>query len=310
MTRRDSLTIRLAREAELPALEHIVRLAFAAQFNLPSPEAFGNRLLLTTRWHADPECIFVAEADGRLVGSNCVTTWGRFGWFGPLTVHPDFWNRRIGQALLEPTMRRFDERQTSAQALFTLPNSPKHVALYQRYGFWPRRLTALLARPPEPSAAPYTRYSALDAAARAAVVREIRTLTGTLFPGLDVSAEVAAVATQQIGETLLVPGDDGALRAFAICHYGLGSEAGSSDCSVKFGAAVDAAAFGKLLDAATAHGAQIGAARVVAAVNTSREAAYRIALERDFKIAMLGIAMVRGDAVYDRADALVIEDHR
>lgn len=308
---RAPVAIRFAREYELPELEHIVRLAFAAQLNLPSPDAFGDRLLLTTRWRADPESIFVAELDGRLVGSTSVTTWGRFGWFGPLTVHPDFWNRRIAQALLEPTIRRFADHGTTAEALFTLPSSPKHVALYQRYGFWPRRLTTLLARAPEAvSAARFTCFSELDPAARAAALRGIGELAGRFFTGLDLAGEVAAVAAQQLGDTLILTGDGGTLRAFAICHHGLGSEAGSKDCSVKFGAAADAASFRELLDAVIAYGARVGVARVVAAINTAREAAYHAALDRGFTIAMLGLAMVRGGEVYDRADALVIEDHR
>ena len=41
--------------------------------------------------------------DGALVGSNFVTHWGSVGYFGPLTVHPDFWDRGVAQKLLEPS---------------------------------------------------------------------------------------------------------------------------------------------------------------------------------------------------------------
>ena len=69
-----------------------------------------------------------------------------FGWFGPLTVRPELWNRGIARALLDATMERFAARRTTTEALYTFASSPKHLALYQRYGFWPRRLTATLAR--------------------------------------------------------------------------------------------------------------------------------------------------------------------
>ena len=94
-----------------------------------------------------------------------------------------------------------------------------------------------------------------------------------MFDGLDVRAEVAAVARQQLGDTLLLQTEGGALRAFAVCHQGLGSEAGSRDCSVKFGAAVDAATFGELLDAITAFGAMAGAELGVIAINAACELA-------------------------------------
>ena len=288
-----------------------MRVAFATQFGLPSPEAFGDRMSIAPRWRADARSVIAAELDGRLVGSNVVTTWGRFGWFGPLTILPDVWNRGVAQALMEPTMRHFVERGTTAEALFTLPSSPKHLALYQRYGFWPRRLTAMLARPPD-AAVPvaFVRFSALAAAERAAALAGMRALCGRLFEGLDVTLEVEALAAQQLGETLIVDGPDGAIGGFAVCHQGAGSEAGSKDASVKFGAAVDEASFRRLLDAVLAYGAQAGVERVVVGINTAREAAYRAALERGFRIAMLGVAMVRGGAAYDDPGAWVIEDHR
>lgn len=300
----------MARENELAELQHIVRVAFATQFGLPSPEAFGDRMSIEPRWRADPHSVLAAELDGRLVGSNVVTTWGTFGWFGPLTVLPDFWNRGVAQALLAPTMERFAERGTTVEALFTLPSSAKHIALYQRYGFWPRRLTAMLARPPEAGPAEFVRFSALDAAARTAALRAMQNVCTRLFDGLDVTAEVTALAAQGLGDTLVLTAPGGAVRAFAICHHGAGSEAGSKDASVKFAAAVDEAAFGALLDAVLAYGAAMGVERVVAGINTAREGAYRGALERGFRIAMLGVAMVRGGAAYDRPEAWVIEDHR
>ena len=52
--------------------------------------------------------------------------------------------------------------------LFTFAASAKHVALYEKYGFWPRFLTAIMSRPvlPPPAAAPGTLMSGLAAADR------------------------------------------------------------------------------------------------------------------------------------------------
>jgi predicted N-acetyltransferase YhbS len=302
--------IRRAREDDLPALERIVRVAFATHLGLPTPEAFGDRALVTPRWRADPASVLVAEIDGEPVGSNVATVWGTFGWFGPLTVLPAYWNRGVAQALLRPTMERFAAAGTRTEALFTFAASPKHVALYQRYDFWPRRLTAFMTRVPAPaprSAA--VRLSTLTGSERARALAGIACIADGLYRGLDVSREIDAVADQGIGETLVVR-DEGTPTGFAICHRGLGSEAGSAACSVKFGAATSEAAFATLLDAVSDYAAAVGAERVVIGINTARERAYRAALAAGFSIFMLGVAMVRGGDAYDGSDALVIEDHR
>ena len=305
------LTVRPAREADLAELQRIVNLAFAAQFGLPSPEAFGDRMSIAPRWRADAQSVLAAEIDGRLVGSNVVTAWGRLGWFGPLTVHPEFWNRGIAQALLAPTMQRFVDLGTTVEALYTLPSSPKHIALYQRYGYWPRRLTAMLARPPEAVAARSVGFASLDAAARSAALHGMRTLCARLLEGFDVTAEVIAVAAQGLGETLVLTAPDGAvqrLRDRPPRSRQRSRKQGS--LSVKFGAAADAPAFRALLDAILAYGAAVGVERVVVAINTAREGAYRAALERGFRVTTFGVAMVRGGAAYDDPGAWVIEDHR
>ncbi len=47
-------------------------------------------------------------------------------------------------------METFAEWGTRHVGLFTFADSPKHVGLYQKYGFWPRSLTAIMSRPVEP----------------------------------------------------------------------------------------------------------------------------------------------------------------
>jgi hypothetical protein len=40
-------------------------------------------------WHSPNAKVLAARDGGRLVGSNIVTRWGSFGFFGPLTVLPE-----------------------------------------------------------------------------------------------------------------------------------------------------------------------------------------------------------------------------
>jgi len=114
--------IRPLREEDLPDADRIMRLAFGTFLSMPEPERFGEGAdHVRGRWIADPNSAFAAECDSKLVGSNFVTRWGSFGFFGPLTVHPDFWDKGIAKQLLEPTMNLFSKWGVNHKALFTFP---------------------------------------------------------------------------------------------------------------------------------------------------------------------------------------------
>ena len=81
------------------------------------------------------------------MGSNFATRWGSVGFFGPLTIRPDLWDRGIGARLVEAVTASFDEWGTRHAGLFTFAQSAKHVGLYQKYGYWARFLTAIMSAP-------------------------------------------------------------------------------------------------------------------------------------------------------------------
>ena len=119
---------------------------------------------------------------------------------------------------------------------------------------------------------------------------------------------------QRLGDTVLV--HDGAeLAAFAVCHLGKGSEAGSGAAYIKFGAARPGAGaahrFERLLSACEAFAAARGAERVVAGVNVARRDAHRMMSERGFETFLEGIAMHRPDEPgYSRPECFVVDDLR
>ncbi|MGH8999459.1 MAG: GNAT family N-acetyltransferase [Acidimicrobiia bacterium] len=310
--------VRALAEHELADADRIMRMAFGTFLGIPDPSSFmGDADYVRTRWAADPSLALAAEVDGRLVGTNFVTGWGSVGFFGPLTVEPALWDQGVARALLDETMPVFDRCALSAAGLFTFGQSPKHVGLYQRYGFMPRFLTAVLARPPAaPGDAGSEPWSALSELADAeAVVAGCKEVTGAVYPGLDVSREVRAAATQKLGDTVVVPGDDGPVDAFAVCHTGPGTEAGSGACFVKFGAARPGdgagARFDRLVRACEAFADARGAGVVVAGVSTARRGAYRALLERGYKAQLIGVTMHRPDeGPYHHDDAWVIDDWR
>jgi GNAT superfamily N-acetyltransferase len=315
------ITVRPLREEDLPAADHIMRLAFGTFLGLPDPGAFmGDAGYVRGRWYADPSAAFGAfgeAADGGvLVGSNFATNWGSVGFFGPLTIHPDHWDRGVGRLLMQPIMERFERWKTAHAGLFTFASSPKHAALYQKYGFWPRFLTAIMSKGVGPSvAAPrWTKLSDVPAGEREATLRACRELTDGIFAGLDVSGEIRAVAARTLGDTVLVR-DDAGLAGLAVCHFGAGTEAGSGTCYVKFGAARPGPRaeedFGGLLAACEAMASQRGLPRLAAGVSLARNEAYRAMLGRGFRTDLQGVAMHRpNEPGYSRPGVYVIDDWR
>ena len=104
-----SLVIRPETEKDFRAVEEMTREAF---WNVYKPGADEHYLVHSMRNHPDfiPALAFVAELDGRIVGSVMYTK----AWLeeengvrkeivsmGPLCVHPDFQRQRLGKALIE-----------------------------------------------------------------------------------------------------------------------------------------------------------------------------------------------------------------
>ena len=105
---RTPIKIALLAESELPEADRIIRLAFGTFLGLPNPLDFmGDRDFLRPRWRAPHVKVDAAHLDGLLLGTNVPTRWGSFGFFGPLTIHPDFWDRGVAQRLLEATRQDF-----------------------------------------------------------------------------------------------------------------------------------------------------------------------------------------------------------
>ena len=180
--RRNDVVVRHLVERDLDQADLIFRTAFGTFMGAAEPERFfGDTDLVRTRWRADPTAAFAAELDGELVGSNLVTNWGSVGFFGPLTVRPDCWDRGIAKQLLEPTMDLFASWKTRHVGLLTFAESPKHVGLYQSFGFWPRYLIAAMAAPvvaPVPAGTPgravaYTRFSEVASHDRAGLTSDV-----------------------------------------------------------------------------------------------------------------------------------------
>jgi len=218
--------------------------------------------------------------------------------------------------LLASTMEQFDSWGTRHVGLFTFPHSAKHIALYQKYGFSARFLTAIMSAPvmPRQEVAGWSRFSQLSEAQQQEALRSCRDAAATLYPGLDLTEEIKATQAQSLGDTVLVEGGSG-IAAFAVCHYGPRSEAGADNCFVKFGAVRDGPSaeqdYSRLLDACGALAAAVNMPRLLAGVNMARYEAYRHLVARGFRTEVQGVTMHRhNDPGYCRPGVYVLDDWR
>lgn len=312
------VTVRPMRDTDVAVADQIVRVAFGTFLGMPDPKQFmGDAGFVRSRFKADPTAAFTAELQGEVAGSNFATKWGTVGFFGPLTVRPDLWDKGVGQKLLDPVMERFTSWECTHRGLFTFAHSPKHIALYQRYDFWPRYLTAIMSKPIKEGRAPSDgrwKFSAVSPGERESLYKECREVTDAIYAGLDARVEVRAIAEQNLGDTVLL-WEGSKLAAFAACHMGPNTEAGTGNCFIKFGAvrpgpnAVENLA--RLLDACEALGAAAGCKVLVAGGNMGRLTQYRTMLSEGFRNDLVGVAMEhKGQPGYNRPDALVIDDWR
>ena len=321
MSTKHAIKVSLLKQSELEEAHRIVRMAFGTFLGMPDPlEFMGDRNLIAPRFRSTHVKVLAARDNGRLIGTNVVTRWGSFGFFGPLTVLPEFWDRGVAQQLLEGTMAIFDRWGMQHTGLFTFAQSAKHVGLYQKLGYWPQYLTAIMMRFPDADKTPQTKssdepvlLSTFKKGEREQAIAACKRLTDKIEKGLDLSDEMRAALAQRTGDVVLIYSRS-VLDGFAICLIGPGSEGGEKTCYVKFGAARGGAGagtrFDKLLDASETFAFSRGAA-VEAGMNLAREDAYRRMLSRGYRAVLQGVAMQRphGEG-FNRPGTYVIDDWR
>src|SRR5271155_1078347 len=184
------IKVSLLKESEVDEAGRIVRLAFGTFLGLPNPLDFmGDRNLMTPRWRSTHIKVIAAREGSRLIGSNIAIRWGSFGFFGPLSVLPEYWDRGVAQRLLASTMTIFEGWGLRHTGLCTFPHSAKHVGLYQKFGYWPGYLTGIMTLTPEhnrpaPVNAPVL-LSGLKKGEREAAIEACSNLTHTINKGLD-----------------------------------------------------------------------------------------------------------------------------
>ncbi len=311
-----AVDIRAMAAPDLSAVDRIYRLAFGREFNLPDPMLFREGSgVVPGRFAMFPDGCFVACVDGEITGFGMTNRWGSVGFLGPICVHPEAWGRGIARKLIAKCVAQFDLWKCTASGLFTNPSSPRHIRLYQEFGFWPRALTLVMSRKPDRIGKASPAYTTMSRASspRATIIEAIARTTERTYAGMDLSCEIERMLDAGHGDVFYRSYPDGV--DFALCHYGLGSEGGPRMMLVKYAQVapgVDALRrLAGLVEALLDHAASLELEKIVLGVNSTQHAAYRMLLDFGFRADMHGARMHRPFLdLLDDAETYVLADWR
>ncbi len=242
--------IRRVRKGDLSKVKDVLEQSFGdfleRQLGTRPRQAFNGAQYVHHRWLMEPWGCFVAEEDNaKLVGAALAVTWGTVGLLGPVAVLTHYHNQTIAQQLIRAVQEFFDENKATVHGVVTYPHSAKHLAIFHKFGYKPKSLTALMSRAldraptrpvlPKPPKGSLTvrRFSALEETKKKAALARFHRITNAICRGMDLAKEVEIVDGLALGDTLLL--ERGAeLIGFAIYHTPGVSEAPTGALYVKY----------------------------------------------------------------------------
>jgi GNAT superfamily N-acetyltransferase len=134
------VTIRRAKPEDAAACGQICYEAFykiSTEHNFPpdmAEPAHGIRLASQLFSHPGFYCV-VAEADGRILGSNCLDERSPIAGLGPITIDPKAQNKGVGRKLMEAVLDRARERNFAGVRLVQAAFHNRSLSLYTSLGF-------------------------------------------------------------------------------------------------------------------------------------------------------------------------------
>jgi ribosomal protein S18 acetylase RimI-like enzyme len=243
--------IRRVRKGDLAKVKDVLEQSFGdfleRQLGTRPRQAFNGAQYVHHRWLMEPWGCFVAEEDGsKIVGAALAVTWGTLGLLGPVAVLTHYHNQTIAQQLMRAAQEFFEENKATLHGAVTYPTSAKHLALYHKFGYKAKSLTAVMTRTLDRSAGRPTlpkpvvkgaltirRFSGLEETKKKAALARFHRITNGVCRGLELSKEVEIVDGLALGDTLLLErGTE--LVGFAIYHAPGVSEAPTGSLYVKY----------------------------------------------------------------------------
>ena len=324
--------IRRIRKGDLSKVKDVLEQSFGdfleRQLGTRPRQAFNGAQYVHHRWLMEPWGCFVAEEDGsKIVGAALAVTWGTLGLLGPVAVLTHYHNQTIAQQLMRAAQDFFEENKATLHGAVTYPTSAKHLALYHKFGYKPKSLTAVMsralergtARPalPKPvvkGALTVRRFSGLEETKKKAALTRFHRITNGVCRGLELAKEVEIVDGLALGDTLLL--ERGAeLVGFAIYHAPGVSEAPTGSLYVKY-LAIDPRQrkvehLEQLVSAIEDLAQEQGLARVILPVYLRYWLAYSTLVKCGYQVDFTMVRLQKGKPEdYEDAADLVLDDWR
>ena len=329
--RSSKVQVRRVRKSDLSRARDVIELTFGdffeRQLGTRPRQPFGGAQYVHHRWLMEPWGCFVAEEDGgKIVGTALAVAWGSVGVVGPIAVLTNHQNQKIAQQLLRAVQEFFDENKVTLQGLSSYPTSPKHLALFHKFGFRPKSLLAVMSRTlergPGKSLPPRTakpgltvrRYSTLEEARKKATLARMHRITGAICRGLDLSKEVEIVDGLALGDTLLLERERDVV-GFAVYHTPGVSEAPIGTLYVKC-LVIDPADrrvehLEQMIGALEELAHELGLQRVIVPVYLRYAVAYATLIRLGYQVDLTMVRMQRGKQEdYEDSTHLVLDDWR
>jgi len=149
---------------------------------------------------------FVADADGRVVGTGIATANGRVGWVGTIFVDRDERGAGLGKAVTKAVIDDLEERGCRTLVLIATDEGRR---VYERLGFTVHTRYVRLVAPPTPPGPDPGGVRAFAADDLAAIIALDRVATGE-----DRSEILRAFATPETGRVAVRP--DGSVGGFLV----------------------------------------------------------------------------------------------
>jgi ribosomal protein S18 acetylase RimI-like enzyme len=323
--------IRRVRKGDLAKVKDVLEQSFGdfleRQLGTRPRQAFNGAQYVHHRWLMEPWGCFVAEEDNaKIVGAALAVTWGTLGVLGPVAVLTHYHNQTIAQQLIRAAQDFFDENKATLNGLVTYPHSAKHLALFHKFGYKPKSLTAIMSRaldragsrpllPRAPKGAlTVRRYSGLEETKKKAALGRFHRVTNAIYRGMDLAKEVEIVDGLALGDTILLErGAD--LVGFAVYHTPGVSEAPMGALYVKY-LAIDprhrkAEHLEQFVASIEDLAQEQGLARVILPVHLRYWLAYSTLVKCGYQVDLTMVRMQKGkpEDYEDPAD-LVLDDWR
>jgi GNAT superfamily N-acetyltransferase len=300
-------------DKDIPALNRLFADAFTDRYRRDGLVGVRVPFLNEAIWRyaiadaAGGAMLWRDEGD-RIVAFNIAHHSGTEGWMGPLCVRPDRQLAGLGTEIVGAAVEWLKGQGARTIGLETMPRTVDNIGFYSNLGFVPGHLTlTMTAESVRPRQLPESQaIGALDPAARRARLADVQRLVQTLAPGHDFTRELELTLQLGLGDVVTVE-RGGALAAFALVHAAPLAEGGGRDEArvLKIGAA-DTDALGAVLGTAAAWAGRLAIRRIAVRCQTAYGEAYRLLVERGFRVRWSDLRMTLAGYAEQKADRGVL----